>query len=154
MNLSYHCSVNFSPSSSTIPGGGWLGWTGTLVTEETQKKWFNKGKQMVIMILSHFFIATRLQTWWVYTIESYTKFLDPEGVPHHSQNLMGVAHSNISRKCNQYLSVTFWWTNRPTNTSRNVTTLDPWVSKFVRRSTRCQQTDNFTVQWTCTGLTP
>lgn len=22
--ISYHCSVNFSPSSSTIPGGGWL----------------------------------------------------------------------------------------------------------------------------------
>lgn len=24
MNYSYHCSVNFSPSSSTMPGGGWL----------------------------------------------------------------------------------------------------------------------------------
>lgn len=36
----YHCCVNFSPSSSTIPGGGWLDWTGTLVTERTKQNKF------------------------------------------------------------------------------------------------------------------
>lgn len=38
MNYSYHCNVNFSPSSSTIPGGGWEDWTGVLVTEKTKKE--------------------------------------------------------------------------------------------------------------------